>query len=219
MTAISEKTRQELYRYIGKLADKVTVIPCNYDPAFSYCPRAFNKTYPNLLHIGSAPHKNLSRLIKAIEGLPCRLTILGKLTAEIQAEIVQRKIDYVNYVDVTQSQVVSLYQKCDLVTFVSLYEGFGLPVVEAQVVGRPVITSNISPMIEVAGGAACLVDPTDISAIRQGIERICNDDAYRADLIQKGRVNAERFSVAAVATKYLALYESLGRQTRMSEPV
>ena len=70
-----------------------------------------------------------------------------------------------------------------MLTFVSTYEGFGLPILESQATGRPVVTSNVSSMPEVAGDAACLVNPYDADSIREGILRVINDDAYRKDLM------------------------------------
>ncbi|MDB5240047.1 MAG: glycosyltransferase family 1 protein [Spirosoma sp.] len=209
VTAISEKTRQELYQYIGKLADKVQVVPCHYDPAFTFNPKPFNAEKPTLLHIGTAPHKNLSRLVEAIEGLSCRLVIVGKLTNAEKENLGKRRIDYQQYADISQDQMIDLYGQCDIVTFVSLYEGFGMPILEGQVVGRPVVTSNLSPMTDVGGEGACYVDPTNIDDIRRGIRRVWQDETYRSELIRIGRSNAQRFSMERVTARYAALYESL----------
>lgn len=209
VTAISEKTRQELYRYIGRLADKVVVVSCYYHPAFRFIPRLFNTTKPTLLHIGTAPHKNLNRLIEAIEGLPCRLVIVGKLTGPEKENLADRRIEYEQYVNISQDQIIGLYGRCDIVTFVSLYEGFGMPVLEGQVVGRPVVTSNISPMTDVGGAGACYVDPGNGADIRRGILRVWQDETYRNELIRAGRQNAEQYSIERVTAQYAALYESL----------
>ena len=120
VTTISEKTRQELYQYVGSLADKVIVIPNGYDPAFTFNPRPFNLEKPTLLHIGTAPHKNLSKLVEAIEGLPCRLVIVGELTSVEKENLGNCRIDYRQYVNVSQEQIIELYGQCDIVTFVSL---------------------------------------------------------------------------------------------------
>jgi glycosyltransferase involved in cell wall biosynthesis len=82
-----------------------------------------------------------------------------------------------------------------------------MPIIEAQWVERPVVTSNCSSMPEVAGAAACLVDPFDVGSIRAGILRVINDEPYRERLIELGRENRERFSLAQVAHQYGALYE------------
>ncbi len=210
MTAVSEKTRRDLRRYVGTLADKIVVIPNGYDPAFVYNPQPFDTVNPTLLHIGTALHKNLNRLLDAIEGLSCRLLIVGELSALEIDKLARCQIDYENHVTISRSQMVHLYNRCDIVTFVSLYEGFGMPIIEAQAVGRPVVTSQRLPMTDVGGaGGACYVDPTDVAAIRAGILRVWQDGPYRDQLTQTGRLNAQRYTVDRIAALYAALYQQL----------
>ena len=213
VTTVSEQTRRDLCRYVGKMATKIKVIPNNYDPAFVHNPQPFDTDQPTLLHIGTAPHKNLNRLIDAIEGLSCRLVIVGKLSKSETDKLGRCRIDYQNHVAISRPELVALYNRCDLVTFVSLYEGFGMPIIEAQAVGRPVVTSQLSPMTEVGGvDGACYVDPADVATIRQGILRVWQDAPYRNQLIQAGARNAECYTVAKIAAQYAALYEQLNQQ-------
>ena len=93
--------------------------------------------------------------------------------------------------------------------FASTYEGFGLPIIEANAVGRPVVTSKLSPMTEVAGDAASLVNPYDSSNIRAGVMRIINDPFYRESLVKAGFENALRFSAESVAESYAKVYRKL----------
>lgn len=109
----------------------------------------------------------------------------------------------------TDEELVQAYRRCDMVVFASLYEGFGLPILEAQAMGRPVITSNFGAMREAAGGGALLVDPYSVEAIREAVLRITREPALREDLIAKGRENAERFRAEAVAARYGELYRNL----------
>jgi glycosyltransferase involved in cell wall biosynthesis len=212
VTTVSEKTRQDLRRYVGKLADKIVVIPNSYDPAFVHNPQPFNTQKPILLHIGTALHKNLNRLIDAVHELPCRLLIVGELSTAETDKLRRCRIDYENHAAVSPSELVTLYNQCDLVTFVSLYEGFGMPIIEAQAVGRPVVTSQLSPMTEVGGAAgACYVNPTDVAAIRRGILRVWHDAPYRDQLTQAGLLNAEHYTVMRIAARYAALYEQLNQ--------
>jgi glycosyltransferase involved in cell wall biosynthesis len=97
----------------------------------------------------------------------------------------------------------------DIIALASSYEGFGMPILEGQAVGRPVITSNILSMPEVAGNAACLVDPYDPSSIRQGILKIIQDAAYRDELVRKGFANVKRFDPQVIALQYLDLYKKV----------
>jgi glycosyltransferase involved in cell wall biosynthesis len=206
VTVVSDKTRQELIRYVGRVAEKTIVIPNSYHPLFTRQSASFRTNCPVLLQLGTAPHKNLDRLVAAIEGISCKLLIVGPLTADQLADLSQREIQYEQYIDLSQQDVIDLYQRCDLVTFTSTYEGFGLPILEANAVGRAVVTANRSPMREVAGPAASLVDPLDVASIRAGILRIIQDERYRENLIQAGYTNAQRYAIDTTASQYLAAY-------------
>ncbi|AQG80572.1 glycosyltransferase family 4 protein [Spirosoma montaniterrae] len=210
VTTVSEKSRQELLQRVGRVARKVVVVANPVGSLFQYCPQPVNTRCPTLLHIGTAPHKNLTRLIQALDGFACRLIIVGPLTDSDKAELNHRRIVYENYVDLPQHQLLNLYKTCDLVSFVSTYEGFGLPILEAQAVGRPVLTSAISPLREVAGMGAHFVDPTNIQDIRAGLERICGDVAYRETLVANGLVNVKKFTISQIERYYAALYASMG---------
>jgi glycosyltransferase involved in cell wall biosynthesis len=110
---------------------------------------------------------------------------------------------------VTDEELVEAYRRCDMVVFASLYEGFGLPILEAQAMGRPVITSNFGAMREAAGDGALLVDPYSVEAIREAVLRITREPALREDLIAKGLRNVANFSADAVAMKYAQIYRNL----------
>src|ERR1039457_1051746 len=141
-----------------------------------------------------APHnKNICRVAEALQRIPCRLDIIGRLT-ERQREVLEfNRIQYTEQWDLSDQQVIEKYRQCDLVVFASIYEGFGMPIVEANATGRPVVTSNIGSMPEVAGTAACLVDPFDCASIREGILRVIEDADYRNNLVAQGYENAKRF--------------------------
>src|SRR5262249_49098549 len=101
------------------------------------------------------------------------------------------------------------YHEADVVLFASTYEGFGLPILEAQATGRPVVTSNLHSLPEVAGPAACLVDPFDVASIHAGVLRVLSEPLYRENLISAGFENVKRFTAQKIAAKYAALYESI----------
>lgn len=209
VTAISEFTKQEIIRYTNCPADKIVVIPVAVDPMYRPSPRAFNKERPNILHIGTGYNKNLPRLTQALEGIECTLTIIGKLTGEQKQELEIRNISYENKYNLSQQEIYQRYIACDILAFVSTFEGFGMPIVEANAVERSVITSNLSSMPEVAGKAACLVNPFEVSEIREGILRLMNDDDYREQLIQNGRENKLRFDADTIAQSYYELYRKM----------
>lgn len=220
VTVISEKTRHELMQYVGPVAKKAIVIANGYDPAFVYRPATFQKNHPVLLQLGTAPHKNLPRLIAAIEGIACTLILVGPLTDSITHELHQRQITYKNYVDLSRAEIIQLYETCDIVTCVSTYEGFGMPILEANAVGRVVITSYLEPMRTVASDAAHCVNPTDVTAIRQGILLLIQNDAYRQSLIDAGRRNAQRYTMTVAALRYEAIYQQLaGEQFVEVQPI
>lgn len=206
---VSETTRQALLRAVRCKPDKVVTIHNPVSAEFQPVAKVFNSDYPRILQVGTKPNKNLARVAAALAGIRCKLVIVGPLHQELEATLVNHGIDYENHVGLSREALLSQYVQADMLMFVSTYEGFGLPIVEANAVGRPVITSHMSPMTEVAQDAACLVDPYEINAIRAGVERIIADQAYREGLVAAGLRNAQRFQVAAVAEQYAAIYRQV----------
>jgi len=203
---VSEATRQALLKAVHCDPSKVVVIHNPVSEEFQPSPKEFNAACPRILLVGTKPNKNLPRVAEALNGLPCKLVIVGPLTDHLNRVLEEYGIDYENHVGLTREALLEEYVSSDVLMFASTYEGFGLPIVEANAVGRPVITSNFSPMTEVANGAACSVDPFDIGSIRAGVEKIINDNFYREELVEAGYVNAQRFRAQAVAEKYAEIY-------------
>mgnify|MGYP005750514267 CR=1 FL=1 len=211
ITVISEHSKQKLLSLTNVAADKVIVIPnCVSLSETEYHPKLnIDKTEPILLQVGTKPNKNTERLVKAIKGLSCKLIILGKLS-EMQLELLEEQsIKFENYVQLPYEEVKELYYKSDIVTFVSTFEGFGLPILEANALGRPVITSNVTAMPEVAGDSALLVDPFNPVAIRQAIEKLIADDVFRNNLVKAGYRNVQRFKPEKIAAQYEAVYRKV----------
>ncbi len=209
VTTVSEATKREIIQYAGCPADKVHVIPVAVSPMYKPAPRNFNQIRPTILHIGTSYNKNLLRLAQALEGLDCKLTIVGKLSREQEDELRLRNISYENRYNITPEEMYKQYVDCDMLAFASTSEGFGMPIVEANAVERPVVTGNVTSMPEVAGDAACLVDPYNVDDIRRGIERVINDSTYREQLIQNGRRNRLRFDADTIAHSYYRLYRKI----------
>jgi glycosyltransferase involved in cell wall biosynthesis len=210
VVAISEFTRRELGAWLPHVRVPVEVIPPPLPRGF--CRRAPRPRGPRLrlLQVGTAENKNLPRVIAACRDLPVELTIVGAIGASERSRLHALGVAYVNRVALDDGALLAEFESCDALIFASTYEGFGLPIIEAQSVGRPVITSRLGATAETAGGAACLVDPFDTDDIRRGIRRVLEDPSYASELIAAGLENAARFAPERVAGAYAALYRELG---------
>ncbi len=209
VTTISEKSKSDIVKYGRCSPEKVTVIPDPINNHINFSNKEFNKTQPEILFIGSTPNKNIERTIEALKGIRCRLNIVGRVDEKVIEKIKANGITHNISFNLTEEELNRKYAESDILLFPSLFEGFGLPILEANQAGRPVITSNISPMKEVAGDAACLVNPEDIESIREGLLKVIGDGNYRSRLIAAGQENLKRFQVAAVSKKYSDLYQIL----------
>lgn len=206
LTCISEKSKKEVIDNCKVEADRIRVIPNCVDPAFTYLPKDINKKCPTILHIGVNPNKNLKRTIFALQGIDCHLRIVGPKQNVVFDMLNNSGIDYSLVSDLTNDEILQEYRNCDIVNFPSLYEGFGMPIIEGQAIGRTVVTSNISPMKEVAGEGAVLVDPMNITSMHNGyIEAIENSRKY----IQQGLENVKRFDISKIVKQYLELYQHI----------
>jgi glycosyltransferase involved in cell wall biosynthesis len=208
ITAVSQATKDEIVKYTGCDPKKIRVIENPLIDGFDPTPlKPFDEKHPVILQIGTAANKNVPNLIKALRGLNCKLRIIGRLDAGMREELANNAVEFENIFDLDQEAMVKEYRNADIVAFCSTYEGFGLPIIEAQAMRTPVITSDLSPMKEVAGAGACLADPNDPASIQNGLIRIINEPAYRDELIQKGAENALRFNAKNAAMQYADLYE------------
>lgn len=198
IVSISEQTQQELKEY-GYQSD---VIYDPVSPSFTYVKKEVNKVCPVILHIGTNANKNLKNTILALNGFKCHLRIVGNVSEEEKKLLRGYHVDHSSCSNISDEELLEEYRKCDIVNFPSLYEGFGMPIIEGQATGRVVVTSNLSPMKDVAGGAAVLVDPNDVESIKKGYrEAICNNEFY----VNKGLCNINRFTVENISKQYYEL--------------
>ncbi len=209
VVTISESTRRALLENVHVDPTKVRVIHNCVSDEFEAVPRPLNPQKLRILQIGTQWNKNVDRVAEALDGIPCQLIIVGPLSDAQTERLRRHKVDYENHVGLSREALVAQYIAADMLLFASTYEGFGLPIVEAQAVGRPVVTSRASSMHEIAGDAACLVDPFDVGSIRAGVLQVINDESYRHSLVEAGFLNVARFRTAAVAAHYANLYREI----------
>ena len=207
VTTISETTKEELRRWVGSLADKVVVIPNCVRAEFVTAPKAFDEKCPVILQVGTGWNKNLIGVTRALIGIPCKLEIVGSIDNFQRAALKASHVDYCELGRVSDEELLEAYRRCDLVVFASHYEGFGLPILEAQAIGRPVVTSNHSSMPEAAGKGALLVDPADPQAIQTAVKSIITDAALRERLVRDGFENVSHYRPEVVARRYEEIYQ------------
>lgn len=212
VTVISEATKQDLLKNVSCDPSKIKVIYVPISNSFKRVEKPFNSECPTILQIGGAPNKNLKGLIAAAKGINCKLLIIGKITENNLQLLNDAKIEYKNKVAIPFEEVIEAYVAADILFFASTFEGFGMPILEAQAVGRPVITSNILSMPEVGGDASLYVDPENIEQIRTAIIKLTEENSLREELIKKGFENIKRFDADYIASQYDALYKDVLQQ-------
>jgi glycosyltransferase involved in cell wall biosynthesis len=207
--AISNATKQEILQHQKCDPNKIVVIPVAISNLFVKSQKEFNKVCPTILQLGTAPNKNVLNLLKAVVGLNCHLNIIGVKHQYLIDFMDSNKISYTYEHGLSNEDIVERYKQCDIVSLVSTYEGFGMPILEGQTIGRAVITSNIYSMPEVGGDACHYVDPQSIDEINQGIVKLIMNEKYRNQLIERGFNNIKKFDPELIAQMYFNLYDSI----------
>lgn len=207
VVCISEYTKSELQKISAR--KDIKVIYNAIDPIHVHNPKAFNDECPVILQIGTGWNKNLNRTIAAVSQIKSHLVIVGEVDVETKTKLENLKQIYTIHCNLTDEQLLQLYNDCDIVIFCSTYEGFGMPIIEGNAVGRCVLTSDISPMTEIGIDAVSTVDPYDIISILNGLRHIINHADYREQLINNGMRNVDRFRVSEIAAQYEEIYERL----------
>lgn len=209
VTCISEATRQDLISFFPWAKNRISVVTNPISPEFKFVPKDFNQNCPTILHVGTKTNKNLLRVIEALAGINCHLRVIGRIPDEEKEALNRFHINFSNEEFVTDNQIVQEYEKCDIVSFPSLFEGFGMPIIEGQTTGRAVLTSDIEPMKTVAGKNACLVDPNSVDSIRRGFMRLINDHKYRKLVVHSGVENAQMYTPLSITNLYKQVYDKL----------
>ncbi len=206
ITFVSEQTKKE-YKDFFHIKDnkRLYVIYNPYNPIFNTGIKKQKNEIFTILHIGTAVRKNLKNVLLAIKDLNVKIIIVGILNEEQKRIIQQNALNYENYFDISTEELVSYYQKCDLITFPSSYEGFGMPVIEANAARVPIIAGDIEILHEVANNAALFVDGTNIIDIKNGIKKIMDSTELRNELINEGIKNCQRFSEQEIYNQYKAI--------------
>jgi alpha-1,3-rhamnosyl/mannosyltransferase len=216
---ISESARGDLARHYPSVSGRVAVTPLAAGSAFRPQPEAavtamrsrYNLPPRYLLYLGSnKPHKNLARLLEAWEQVAPRAddaTLLIAGHQDAKHSIVAAAPRRMLLPNVADDDLPGLYSGAELFVFPSLYEGFGLPPLEAMACGTPVLCANSSSLPEVVGDAALLVNPYDSGAIAAGLERLLGDAALRAELRERGLRRAAGFSWRRTAEETVRVYE------------
>lgn len=234
LLADSRATRDDLVRFYGVDPQRISVVYLGRDEALG--PQRDSdrlasigerlklwpegQPRPYILYVGTLqPRKNLVRLVDAFAQLQVRHPHLLLVLAGRQgwlAEPILRSVQTLGLQDrvllpgyVADQDLAVLLSCAEFFAFPSLYEGFGLPVLEAQACGTPVLASNTSSLPEVAGDSALLVDPLDVNAMAEAMERLLVDTQLRQSLREAGQKNIQRFSWARCAEETLAVLERL----------
>jgi len=197
---VSEFSRGRIIRSFDVPQEKVFNVGCGVDPQYHPDVTAYQFPFPYLLCVSNRKrHKNEFRVVEAFArasfDAEIHLVFTGNPTAALTECVKRHRMtSRVHFAGVVpDAQLPSLYRSAEALVFPSLYEGFGLPVLEAMACGTPVVTSNVSALPEVAGNAALLVDPTSVEQIAEAIERLVNDRSLRERLSQKGLARAADF--------------------------
>jgi glycosyltransferase involved in cell wall biosynthesis len=230
LIAISESTRRDLIERMGAPADRIVVTQLAADPGLARVTdpvrlaqvrRRYGLPERFVLSLGAMePRKNLARLLEAFVALApavrkdVTLVVAGaqgwlndSIHEQVQKLGLGDSVRFAGYIE--EADLAAVYSLATVFAYPSLWEGFGLPVLEAMACGTPVLTANVSSLPEGAGDAAVLVPPNDVDAIAEGLGRLLEDDTLRRQLSERGYRRAASFSWERCALETLAVYKAV----------
>jgi glycosyltransferase involved in cell wall biosynthesis len=228
---VSDASKRDILHLFNIPPEKIVVVYNAIDSHFSVTPpeetvarvrERYQLDYPFVLYVGNIkPHKNLVRLIEAFNALRAgdledlKLLIIGDEISKLPAlrlavhrYKLHKHVRFLGYVP--DDQLAVLYRLASVFVFPSLYEGFGLPPLEAMASGTPVVTSNVSSLPEVVGDAAVLVDPHDVDSIVDGLRTVLTDPLRAEEMRRKGLARAREFSWERSVVRTLEVYRRIG---------
>jgi glycosyltransferase involved in cell wall biosynthesis len=234
--AVSQFTKNEIEKLLAIPDKRIEVVYNAIDERFLYghateadrelIAQRYLVNYPFILYAGAIrPHKNVVRIIEAFSSLKSelqkeqlfpdlKLIIIGddlsshpRLRRTVVRSCVQNDVRFLGFVPIEVLRI--FYDVAKVFVFPSLYEGFGLPPLEAMAHGTPVVTSNTSSLPEVAGNAALLVNPENVFEIRRGLQRALLDSVLRAQMKQRGYEQAQKFSWTSSVSRILEIYREV----------
>ena len=219
---VSHSEKEVLIKHFPFLKNKIYTIYLGIKGEFLNCPLMHEKE-KFILYVGSlSKRKNLMGLIKAfkilINKIPHKLVIVGIKgdsfkeieIPKILKDIPSQRLIFMGQIE--DERLIELYRRSSLFVFPSLYEGFGLPPLEAMACGCPVVVSNVSALPEICGDAAYYINPYNIDSIAEGIYKVLDDKDLREELIKKGLERAKIFSWDKSAREHLEVFEETLRQ-------
>ena len=230
VVADSQRTADDLVERMGVSREKIRVVYLGVDPAYqptreparlAALDARYELQHPLVLAVGTLePRKNYERLIEAFAQAsrapdgPRMLVIAGRkgwlyegVLAAVEKQGVEGLVRFLDYVP--EADLPTLYHSAEVLAMPSLYEGFGIPVLEAMASGTPVVCSDGGSLPEVAGDATLIVAPEDVAGLSEALRRAVSDPALRESLVARGLARARQFSWEAAARAHVAIYHEV----------
>lgn len=228
---VSESSKRDIIKYLNVPEEKIEIV---YNGVHYYefsgiltkekrlmVRSKYSLPEKYILYMGTLePRKNIESILESYYVLKknyaseVKLVIAGKkgwlfenIFSVVEKLKLQNDVVFTDYVD--ELDKAAIYQMASLFVFPSIYEGFGIPVLEAMAASVPVITSNVSSLPEVAGDAAVLVEPKDINSLAESMHKILSDDDFKLELVEKGHIQAKKFTWQSSAEKLYEIYKSI----------